>query len=74
MDKLNRFAGNFQDRSKEQQEAILSSIESHGDYRPPPCPALNIQEPLQTKEDVQNVTSTQGQWIKSFLHDSYQYD
>jgi len=61
MDKLNRFAGNFQDRSKEQQEAILSSIESHGDYRPPPCPALNIQEPLQTKEDVQNVTSTQGQ-------------
>lgn len=61
MDKLSQFAGSFQDRSREQQEAILSSIESHGNYRPPPCPVLNIQEPLQTKEEVQNVANTQGQ-------------
>lgn len=48
MDKLSRFASSFQDKSKDQQAEILASIESHGDYRPPPLPLTfpSSEEPV----------------------------
>lgn len=54
MDKLGQFTGVFQDRTKEQQMSILSSMDFCGDYRPPPCPVVGHKLPQQEVVEVKD--------------------
>ncbi|XP_071132342.1 AP-4 complex accessory subunit Tepsin-like [Mytilus edulis] len=67
MDKLTKFATGFQDRTKEQQAAILSSIESYGDYKPPPLPVVynEMAAPQQEEKEIKHQVEKQ---VKPIQH------
>lgn len=70
MDKLTKFATGFQDRTKEQQAAILSSIESYGDYKPPPLPVVydEMSAPQQEEKEIEHQVEKQGQFVFFQIH------
>lgn len=70
MDKLTKFATGFQDRTKEQQAAILSSIESYGDYKPPPLPVVydEMAAPQQEEKEIKHQVEKQGQFVFFQIH------